>query len=126
VILHGIVPHAEIPAALAALDVLVLPSVWLENAPLVIEEAFLAGVPVVASDLGGMAERVEHGRSGLLFRAGDPLALRRTLARLEAEPGLLERLRAGLPRVESMEEDAAETRALYERLHQPPSPEPPR
>src|SRR5262249_19818009 len=55
VTVHGAIPHNQVPAALAELDVLVLPSVWLENSPLVIREAFAAGVPVVTSRLGGMA-----------------------------------------------------------------------
>ena len=112
----GPLPHASIPAALAGLDVLAVPSVWIENAPFVIKEAFLAGVVVVASDLGGMAEMVKHERSGLLFPAGDASALRRALARLCDDPGLLSRLRAGLPPVKSMEQDARETRARYEEL----------
>jgi len=109
----GAVPHERIPAALAALDVLVVPSIWIENAPFVIKEAFLAGVPVVASDLGGMAELVEHERSGLLFQVGDVDDLRRALERLITEPGLLDRLRAGIPPVKTIEEDAEATHERY-------------
>jgi len=113
---HGSVGRAEVPRALANLDVLVVPSVWLENAPFVIREAFVAGVPVVASDLGGMAEMVEHGVSGLTFRPGDAADLARTLRRLLDEPGLLERLGAGIPRQMTIEEDAAQLRERYLRL----------
>jgi len=109
----GALPHAEVPAALAGLDIVVVPSVWLENSPLVIREAFAAGVPVVAADLGGMAEMVEDGRSGLLFRPGDAADLRRCLARLLEEPGLRERLRAGIPPVRDIADDAAWTRRIY-------------
>ena len=48
VTLHSALPHEEVVTALSSLDVLVVPSVWPENSPLVIHEAFLAGVPVVA------------------------------------------------------------------------------
>ena len=109
----GALPHAEVPAALAGLDVVVVPSVWLENSPLVIREAFAAGVPVVAAALGGMAEMVEDGRSGLLFRPGDAADLRRCLARLLEEPGLRERLRAGIPPVRDIADDAEWTRRIY-------------
>lgn len=112
----GPLAHEAVPAALAALDVVVVPSIWIENAPFVIKEAFLAGAPVVASDLGGMAEHVEHERSGLLFPPGDVAALRRTLIRLVEEPGLVDRLRAGLPRVATIREDAESTRDLYARF----------
>jgi glycosyltransferase involved in cell wall biosynthesis len=53
---HGHVPHHDMPAAFASFDVLVVPSVWPENSPLVIHEAFLAGVPVIASRIGGIPE----------------------------------------------------------------------
>ena len=110
----GSVAHDRIPALLASLDVVVVPSVWIENSPFVIKEAFAAGVPVVASNLGGMAELVEDGRNGLLFEAGDATGLRRVIARLLEEPGLLARLREGLPRVKSIDEDAAWTQSIYE------------
>ena len=53
------------------MDVVVVPSIWPENSPFVIHEAFLAGVPVVASRIGGIPELVEDGRNGLLFPVGD-------------------------------------------------------
>ena len=70
---EGALAHEQIPRALAELDVLGVPSIWIENAPFVIREAFAAGLPVVASNLGGMAERVRHEVNGLLFRPGDRL-----------------------------------------------------
>jgi glycosyltransferase involved in cell wall biosynthesis len=112
----GEISHDAVPSALAALDVVVVPSIWIENAPFVIKEAFVAGIPVVASDLGGMRELVTHETSGLLFPPGDVGALGKALLRLAREPGLLARLREGLPRVETIEEDAGRTRALYARF----------
>ena len=92
---HGVIPHAQIPAALASIDVLVVPSIWPENSPLVVGEALLAGVPVVASRIGGIPELIDDGCNGLLFQAGDANDLARALARLLNEPGLLDALRAG-------------------------------
>jgi glycosyltransferase involved in cell wall biosynthesis len=122
--LLGALDRAGVVELLHDSDVLVVPSVWLENAPFVIKEAFAAGVPVVASALGGMAELVRHEENGLLFAPGDAGALRDALRRLIEEPELLARLRRGLPRVASIEEDARATRRLYERLRSsgpPPS-----
>ena len=68
---HGAVPHGGIARALAAIDVLVVPSIWPEMTGLVVMEAFLAGVPVVASRIGGLPEAVRDDVDGLLFRAGD-------------------------------------------------------
>ena len=84
--------HAEAAAVFAAMDVLVVPSVWYENTPFVVLEAFAAGVPVVASDLGGLAEVVRHGENGFLFRAGDAAALGALLQQLASEPQRLQQL----------------------------------
>jgi GT2 family glycosyltransferase len=102
--------------ALADADVLVVPSVWIENAPFIIREAFAAGLPVVASDLGGMAEMVFHDRNGLLFPPGDAGALADQLSRLLHEDGLVERLRRGIERPMSIEQDALEMTRRYAAL----------
>ena len=60
---------------MGSVDWVVLPSIWWENAPLVLLEAQAAGVPVICSGIGGMAEMVEHGRTGLHVPPGDPRAL---------------------------------------------------
>ena len=112
---RGPVPHEAVPAALASLDVLVVPSVWPENSPLVIQEAFLAGVPVVASSIGGIPEVVADGVNGLLFEPGSRADLEQALRRLLEQPDLLPRLRRGLPEVRTIGEDVAFTRHLYSR-----------
>lgn len=113
---HGPVPHERVPEVLADLDVVVVPSVWLENAPFVIREAHAAGVPVVASDLGGMAEMVRHDVDGLLFAPGDAGALQAALQRLLDEPGLLARLREDTPSELTIDEDAAFLCARYREV----------
>jgi GT2 family glycosyltransferase/glycosyltransferase involved in cell wall biosynthesis len=115
----GPVPHERMPAVFADLDVLVVPSIWVENAPFIIREAFAAGVPVVASDLGGMAEMVREGVDGLLFPPGDAVALAAILRRLADDRHLLEALRAGIARPMSIEADARRLRDVYTRLPSP-------
>lgn len=73
-------------------DALVVPSIWLENSPLVIHEAQQAHVPVITSDMGGMAEYVRHGENGLLFRPRDAYALADQMQKLVDSPKLGERL----------------------------------
>ncbi len=109
----GSIPHARVPDALRSIDVLVAPSIWLENSPLVIREALAAGIPVVTSDIGGMAELVRHGENGLLFAAGSVSGLRAALLRLLDEPALLPALRAGIGAVRGVDEDADATYRIY-------------
>ena len=114
---HGSVPHDRMPEHLSRLDVLVLPSVWLENSPLVIKEAFAAGVPVVTSDLGGMREKVRGEVDGLCSSPGNARRVGRSqLRRLQSEPGLFERLRSGIAAPAAIEQDAAALRSLYSGL----------
>ena len=77
-------------------DWVVVPSIWWENSPLVIQEAFLHGRPVICSDIGGMAEKVRDGVDGLHFRAGDPVSLARTIERATTNPRLWRSLRDGI------------------------------
>ena len=110
---HGPFDPARVDAILAGLDLLVLPSVWYENMPITIHEAHRHGIPVVATDLGGMAEALEHEKTGLLFPRGDERALADAIRRLVTEPGLYERLALGRPRVPTLEEVVDRLEALY-------------
>jgi len=113
---HGRFANDRLAEVYAGIDVLVVPSIWFENSPLTIHEAFLLRTPLVVSDIGGMAELVEPERSGLHFRAGDAVSLAIALERLLDEPELLGRLRAGIPVVKAIEEDARETVDRYRAL----------
>ncbi|MBN1179504.1 MAG: glycosyltransferase family 4 protein [Anaerolineae bacterium] len=112
----GVFPKEALGDVLEGLDAVVVPSIWYENSPNVILEAFAHRLPVVTSDIGGMAELVEHEVSGLLFRAGDSADLARQLRRLAEEPSLLETLRAGVPPVKSIAAEMDELVEVY-RLH---------
>lgn len=90
----GTFPNHEIGEVLAGLDALVVPSVWYENAPLVVFSALAAFRPVIASNFAGMAEVVQDGSNGLLFKPRDSEHLARCLGELLDNPGLLARLSA--------------------------------
>ncbi len=107
---------AEVWNVLADMDVLVMPSRWYENSPNSILEAYYMGIPAVVTNLGGMAELVGHEKSGLLFELNDAGDLRRQIRRLIHEPGLLERLRAGIPPVKTIDEEMEEILSHYHRL----------
>jgi len=110
---HGAFHPDRVAQVYEHLDVLVVPSLWVENSPLTIHEAFVCGIPVITSDLGGMAELVEHGTSGLLFAPGDVGALRDAARSLIRDRDLVERLRRGIPRVKTMPEHAREMNGIY-------------
>jgi glycosyltransferase involved in cell wall biosynthesis len=76
----------------------IVPSIWWENSPLVIQEAFAAGRPVICSNIGGMAEKVTHGVSGLHFRAGSAADLAARIDDAVIKKGLWQTLLPGLPR----------------------------
>lgn len=101
---------------LGAMDVLVIPSRWYENSPNVILEAFYAGVPVITTNLGGMSELVEHEKSGLVFELNNPADLAHQLTRLIKEPELMNRLRAGIPSVKTLDEEMEELLVVYGQL----------
>jgi glycosyltransferase involved in cell wall biosynthesis len=82
---------------MAACDYVLMPSTWWENSPVVIQEAFAAGRPVICSGIGGMAEKVQDGVSGLHARVGDPADLVAAMRRA-MDPALAATLAAGLPR----------------------------
>jgi Glycosyl transferases group 1 len=112
---EGRFDNSKIADVLAEVDVLVVPSIWFENSPLTIHEAFLAGVPVLTSDEGGMAELVEEGVNGLHFRMGDAADLRKKILRLAEEDGLLASL-CGFPHIKTIAEDTDLMERRYEEL----------
>ena len=98
----------DVPARLAEADIFVLPS-RSEALPNAVLEAMAAGLPVVASDVGGIPELISHDRTGLLVPPGDPAALAAALLRVMNEKGLAARL-GEAARV------AAETHFSFDRM----------
>jgi glycosyltransferase involved in cell wall biosynthesis/GT2 family glycosyltransferase len=110
---HGRYDPKRLGAVLSGIDVLVVPSIWYENSPLAIHEAFQAGIPVLVSDLGGMRDLVVDGEGGLRFAAGDDAALAAVMQRFLADPGLAAKIAARAPAVKSVAENAAEMEIKY-------------
>lgn len=86
------------------IDVLIVPSVWYENQPNVIIEAFVHKVPVICSNLGGMAEMVKDGARGIVFRPGDADDLAEKVRSLNENPSEVARMKAGIPDWPTVEE----------------------
>jgi glycosyltransferase involved in cell wall biosynthesis len=79
-------------------DYLLVPSNWWENSPVVIQEAYSVRTPVICTGIGGLAEKVLEGVSGLHFSRGDSTDLLRAMT-TGADPKVAESLRAGIPDV---------------------------
>jgi glycosyltransferase involved in cell wall biosynthesis len=104
----------ELPRLMAQVDWTVVPSIWWENSPLVIQESFLHRRPPIVSDIGGMAEKVRDGIDGLHFRAASPEDLAERLGQAVGDAALWERLAAAAPPPPDLARFAAEHLALYE------------
>ncbi len=105
--------HADLPELLAGVDVAVIPSVWWDCAPLMVSECLAGRVPVLAARMGGIPDFVSDGCNGLLFDGRDGADLARQLDRLAQEPGLLERLQAGITAPRRFADHVDELEAYY-------------
>ncbi|WP_426955048.1 glycosyltransferase family 4 protein [Muricoccus radiodurans] len=105
--------NARVGALMAGVDAVLVPSVWWENSPLVIQEALLARRPVICSDIGGLAEKVRDGVDGYHFRAGSARELAALLGSLARDPAALRALGAGVAVPPGLAETAAATLRLY-------------
>ncbi len=114
--LHGPYDNARVDALMRGMDAIVMPSVWWENAPVVIEEALRNRVPVLCSDIGGMAEAVREGLDGFHFSVGSGTELAALIRELAAEPQRLAALAQTMRTPPTPAEVAASHIALYERL----------
>lgn len=113
---RGRFAETDKPSVLAALDLLLVPSLGLESFGLVAREAMAAGVPVVASDRGALGELFEGSGGGTLVSADDPAALAAVLRGVIAEPGRLLAWRQALALGKDMDRHAEEIEAVYEEV----------
>lgn len=110
----GVFPNSEMAQVLADIDVLVVPSLWYENTPLVLYSAQAARCPVIASNQPGLAEVIRHDENGLLFESGSSTDLAQQISRLINENGLLQRLSANAHPPKSTEKYVGELLALWQ------------
>ncbi len=113
---HGKYKSSDIPRLMEQVDWVLVPSTWWENSPLVIQETFMHKRPIICSDIGGMAEKVEDGKTGLHFEARNSASLAATIRKACASPALWKKLSANIgPRL-SMEDSAAQHMEIYNIL----------
>ena len=110
---HPPVSPSQVVSVLRTYDVVAIPSLWLETGPMVVLEAFAAGIPVIGSRLGGIEEQVQHEVDGLLVEPASVVAWAEALRRVSGSPGLLARLRSGVRPPRTMTTAADEIEAVY-------------
>jgi glycosyltransferase involved in cell wall biosynthesis len=113
---RGPYDHSELPKLMADLHWVLVPSIWWENSPLVIQEAFFHGRPIICSDVGGMAEKVRDGVDGMHFRVGDAHSLARAIETATTSPRLWRSLRDGIREPHSMDAHADHLMTMYGNL----------
>jgi glycosyltransferase involved in cell wall biosynthesis len=116
--IHLCAPLAEndVITAMARYDLIAVPSRWLESGPLVVLEAFAAGIPVLGARLGGIAELVSDGVDGVLAPHDDIEAWACALDALASDRGRLAQLRGGVKPPRTMEDVADDMVRLYGAL----------
>lgn len=112
----GAISPDAVVNTLSEYDALCLCSTFSEMSPLVIQEAFAAGIPVIASNVYGNAEQIVHDQNGLLFRFKDVESLKDQLARCVRDPFLLPGLRQNIKAPRSFSETGNAYYALYKTL----------
>ena len=114
--LGAALPPSEVPSVLADADLLVVPSLWAENAPLIVLESLAAGTPVVASRLGGLPELLSGSCGGLLFEAGNHQDLASVLTELIDSPRNLRDLTDEIRKPRTLSDFAAAIEQHYEEV----------
>lgn len=94
---------------MAGIDVTVVPSIWYGLTPLTMSTSLAYGRPVVAANIGGMAEMLQGGRNGVGFGAGDVQSLSDVLRRFLEESGIFRRFEKSMVPPPRIEEEAFRT-----------------
>lgn len=108
--------NRDIDKTLSEIDVLVAPSIWYEVSPLVIQEAFLAGIPVITTGIGGMAELVTDSVNGFTVPLGDQNALEAVMKSIIENPEILNRIKPSRDSVVPIEKHGDVIRSIYWRV----------
>jgi glycosyltransferase involved in cell wall biosynthesis len=116
IVYHGAYDNRDVNKLMRRMDVVIVPSTWWENSPVVIQEAFTNGKPVICSNIGGMAEKVRHGVDGLHFAVSQPISLAHAIIELSENPMRLAQLTEGVQERKTTEEALSAHLRLYRSI----------
>jgi len=116
---YGKYQSEQMQQIMQTVDWVIIPSIWWENSPLVIQEAFKYKKPVICSDIGGMAEKVQHLTNGIHFRANNPQELASTIkwliTKMKQEPKYYQQLVDNIPPTFTHEHSMKKHLEIYEQ-----------
>jgi len=101
---------------LKPIDVVIVPSIWYENAPLTISTSLAYGLPVITSDIGGMKEMIRDGHNGLTFKVEDPGALSKKIETIADAPELIAKFKRNIQYPIRVEDEAFNTEMIYKQV----------
>jgi glycosyltransferase involved in cell wall biosynthesis len=113
---QGAYDQLRVDRLMQSMDLILVPSIWWENSPVVIQEALRNRRPVICSDIGGMAEKVRDGIDGFHFPVGNPLALASLLLKLAESPTTLSDVAKTIRSAEAIEDGTERYTQLYSSL----------
>jgi glycosyltransferase involved in cell wall biosynthesis len=116
---HGDYEQMQVDRLMQCVDVVLVPSIWWENSPVVIEEALRNRRPVVCSNIGGMAEKVRDGLDGFHFPVRNSAALGALLTSLAGKSEALKGIAATLRLPADLKDSAARHQEVYASLLSP-------
>lgn len=112
----GSYDHEDLPRIMSGLDVVIVPSIWWENSPLTLLISLAYGIPVIASNIGGMAEFVGHDENGWLFPVGDTLALAALIEKLAEDSHIISDKASQISKPPRLEEEAFYYESIYSSI----------
>jgi glycosyltransferase involved in cell wall biosynthesis len=114
----GVFPESQTGEVLSNVDVVVVPSLCYENYPMTLHEALACNIPVIATKLGGMAEKIKDGFNGFLFEMGDSRHLQTVLKAIVNDPAVLNPLKRNISSmmIQGVEQEAYTYARAYRSL----------
>lgn len=106
----------NIETILEPIDVVIVPSIWYENAPLTIATSLAYDIPVITSDIGGMSEVIKDGKNGLTFKVGDSADLSNKIDLIADDPKIITTFKKNIQYPIRIEDEAFNTELVYKQL----------
>lgn len=106
----------DMEAVLENVDVVIVPSIWYENAPLTIMTSLAYGIPVITSNIGGMKEAIQDGKDGMTFEVGNSADLSNKIDLIALNPGIISEFKKNIQYPIRLEEEAFNTELVYRQL----------